>query len=107
MSPLLQTRFFGRQMLSSSSTSRARSSSLSPSLADRSRVFWLDRYGVPITIVCTKADQIDVVAEELGFGGPAGSGGKGATGGKGGWEERTDWIGQVLRLVALMRESTR
>lgn len=58
-------------------------------------------YGVPITIVCTKADQIDVVAEELGFGGPSGVGGKGI-GGKGGWEERTDWIGQVLRLVALM-----
>jgi dynein light intermediate chain 1 len=57
---------------------------------------------VPITIVCTKADQIDVVAEELGFGGgPAGSGAKGV-GGKGGWEERTDWINQVLRLVALM-----
>ena len=68
------------------------------------------RYGVPITIVCTKADQIDAVAEELGFGGgPAGGGGSGgkgggSTGGKGGWEERTDWIGQVLRLVALMRE---
>ncbi|KAL7410620.1 hypothetical protein BDY24DRAFT_170473 [Mrakia frigida] len=64
-------------------------------------------YGVPITIVCTKADQIDLVAEELGFGGPAAGGGsKGAGGGGGGkgggWEERTDWIGQVLRLVGLM-----
>lgn len=55
--------------------------------------------------MCTKADQIDAVAEEHGFGGgPVGSGGKGV-GGQGGWEERTDWIGQVLRLVALMRES--
>lgn len=62
------------------------------------------RNGVPITIVCTKADQIDVVAEELGFGGPTGSGGGKGVGGKGGWEERTDWIGQVLRLVSLMRE---
>lgn len=59
---------------------------------------------MPITIVCTKADQIDVVAEELGFGGASGSGGAGGggKGGKGSWEERTDWIGQVLRVIGLM-----
>lgn len=63
-------------------------------------------YGIPIFVVCTKADQIDLVAEELGFtaGGGASVGSQGKAG-KGGWEERTDWVGCVLRTVGLMCES--
>jgi dynein light intermediate chain 1 len=60
-------------------------------------------YGIPLFLVCTKSDQIDLVAEELGFtaGGGAALGGQGKAG-KGGWEERTDWVGCVLRTVGLM-----
>ncbi|ORX35111.1 dynein light intermediate chain-domain-containing protein [Kockovaella imperatae] len=48
----------------------------------------LNSHGVPIIVVCTKADLMDNVAEEMGM--------KGA-----GWEERTDWIQQVLRTICL------
>lgn len=44
--------------------------------------------GVPIVIVCTRADLMDKVGDEMGMKG-------------GGWEERTDWIQQVLRTVCL------
>jgi dynein light intermediate chain 1 len=44
--------------------------------------------GVPIVVVCTRADQMDAVGDEMGMKG-------------GGWEERTDWIQQVLRTVCL------
>ncbi|WWC57570.1 uncharacterized protein I303_100102 [Kwoniella dejecticola CBS 10117] len=48
----------------------------------------LNSHGIPITVVCTKADLIDSVGEEVGMKG-------------GGWEERTDWIQQVLRTICL------
>lgn len=44
--------------------------------------------GVPIVVVCTRADLMDSVGDEMGMKG-------------GGWEERTDWIQQVLRTVCL------
>ncbi|CAK9779848.1 unnamed protein product [Cutaneotrichosporon oleaginosum] len=44
--------------------------------------------GVPILVVCTRADLMDAVGDEMGMKG-------------GGWEERTDWIQQVLRTVCL------
>ncbi|KAL1407301.1 hypothetical protein Q8F55_006722 [Vanrija albida] len=48
----------------------------------------LNPHGVPIVVVCTRADQMDAVGDEMGMKG-------------GGWEERTDWIQQVLRTVCL------
>ncbi|WVQ82872.1 hypothetical protein IAT38_005008 [Cryptococcus sp. DSM 104549] len=48
----------------------------------------LNASGIPIIVVCTKADLMDSVAEEMGMKG-------------GGWEERTDWVQQVLRTVCL------
>ncbi|WWC90205.1 uncharacterized protein L201_005138 [Kwoniella dendrophila CBS 6074] len=48
----------------------------------------LNHSGILITVVCTKADLMDSVAEEIGVKG-------------GGWEERTDWIQQVLRTICL------
>lgn len=48
----------------------------------------LNTAGLPIMVVCTKADLMDNVGDEIGM--------KGA-----GWEERTDWIQQVLRTVCL------
>ncbi|WWC67332.1 uncharacterized protein I206_101240 [Kwoniella pini CBS 10737] len=48
----------------------------------------LNSHGIPITIVCTKADLIDSVGDEVGMKG-------------GGWEERIDWIQQVLRTICL------
>lgn len=53
----------------------------------------LNAAGVPIMVVCTKADLMDSVGEDVGM--------KGAS-----WEERTDWIQQVLRTVCLACEST-
>lgn len=54
--------------------------------------------GVPIVVVCSKADLID----EAGDNAPVG----GMVKGKGGeWEERTDGIMQVLRTVCLKCES--
>ncbi|KAK4688250.1 dynein cytoplasmic 1 light intermediate chain, partial [Tremellales sp. Uapishka_1] len=47
-----------------------------------------NKNGVPITIVCTKADLMDTTGDELGMKG-------------GGWEERTDWVQQVLRTISL------
>ncbi|BEJ13610.1 hypothetical protein CspHIS471_0307840 [Cutaneotrichosporon sp. HIS471] len=44
--------------------------------------------GVPIVVVCTRADLMDALGDEIGMKG-------------GGWEERTDWIQQVLRTVCL------
>ena len=55
--------------------------------------------GVPIVVVCTKADLIDEGNDIIGSG-PSGMGGM--VKGKGGeWEERTDSIMQVLRTVCL------
>ncbi|WVW81249.1 hypothetical protein I302_103240 [Kwoniella bestiolae CBS 10118] len=48
----------------------------------------LNSSGIPITVVCTRADLMDSVGEEVGMKG-------------GGWEERTDWIQQVLRTICL------
>ena len=48
----------------------------------------LNSAGIPIVVVCTKADLMDSAAEEIGMKG-------------GGWEERTDWIQQVLRTICL------
>ncbi|WRT63175.1 uncharacterized protein IL334_000078 [Kwoniella shivajii] len=48
----------------------------------------LNNSGLPITVVCTKADLMDTIGEEIGMKG-------------GGWEERTDWIQQVLRTICL------
>ncbi|KAJ4479193.1 dynein light intermediate chain-domain-containing protein [Lentinula aciculospora] len=53
--------------------------------------------GVPIIVVCTKADLIDEREE----GAPTGLGG-GMVKGKGGeWEERTDGVMQILRTICL------
>ncbi|RDX53841.1 dynein light intermediate chain [Lentinus brumalis] len=55
--------------------------------------------GVPIVVVCTKADLIDEGSDIIGSG-PSGMGGM--VKGKGGeWEERTDSIMQVLRTICL------
>ncbi|WVQ94127.1 hypothetical protein IAU59_001205 [Kwoniella sp. CBS 9459] len=48
----------------------------------------LNSAGIPIVVVCTKADLMDSGGDEIGMKG-------------GGWEERTDWIQQVLRTVCL------
>ncbi|KAJ3879617.1 hypothetical protein F5051DRAFT_484556, partial [Lentinula edodes] len=61
--------------------------------------------GVPIIVVCTKADLIDEREEGTanigGIGVPTGLGG-GMVKGKGGeWEERTDGIMQILRTICL------
>ncbi|KAK6904682.1 hypothetical protein I203_105498 [Kwoniella mangroviensis CBS 8507] len=53
----------------------------------------LNSSGIPITIVCTRADLMDSVGEEVGMKG-------------GGWEERTDWIQQVLRTICLAYGAT-
>ncbi|KAG9317814.1 dynein light intermediate chain-domain-containing protein [Chiua virens] len=55
--------------------------------------------GVPIIVVCTKADLIDEGSDLVG----AGASGMGAmVKGKGGeWEERTDGVMQVLRTICL------
>jgi Dynein light intermediate chain (DLIC) len=58
--------------------------------------------GVPIVVVCTKADLIDE-NNELAVG-PSGMGGM--VKGKGGeWEERTDTVMQVLRTICLKCEN--
>ncbi|KAK7054113.1 cytoplasmic dynein 1 light intermediate chain 1 [Favolaschia claudopus] len=55
--------------------------------------------GVPIIVVCTKADLFDEGGSDLGTGA---SGMGGMVRGKGGeWEERTDSIMQVLRTICL------
>ncbi|ORY26475.1 dynein light intermediate chain-domain-containing protein [Naematelia encephala] len=48
----------------------------------------LNQSGVPIIVVCTKADLMDTAGDEIGMKG-------------GGWEERTDWVQQVLRTICL------
>jgi dynein light intermediate chain 1 len=53
--------------------------------------------GVPIMVVCTKADLMDSAGDDAGMKGAA-------------WEEKTDWIQQVLRTVCLsckLSESSR
>lgn len=50
----------------------------------------LNHAGIPIVVVCSRADLMDVTGEEAGM--------------KGQWEERTDWIQQVLRTVCLACE---
>lgn len=61
--------------------------------------------GVPIVVVCTKADLIDEGNDIIGSG-PSGMGGM--VKGKGGeWEERTDSIMQVLRTICLKCSSRR
>ncbi|ELU45645.1 dynein 1 light intermediate chain [Rhizoctonia solani AG-1 IA] len=47
--------------------------------------------GLPIVVVCTKADQIDGTEDSVGLGMVKGKGGE--------WEERTDGIMQVLRTI--------
>ena len=55
--------------------------------------------GVPVLVICTKADLIDDNSDIVGTG-AAGMGGM--VKGKGGeWEERTDSIMQVLRTICL------
>lgn len=55
--------------------------------------------GVPVVVVCTKADLIDEGSNLIG---PGTSGMGGMVKGKGGeWEERTDSIMQVLRTICL------
>ncbi len=55
--------------------------------------------GVPIIVVCTKADKIDEEADIIGAGA---SGMGGMVKGKGGeWEERTDGVMQILRTICL------
>ncbi|KAG9103879.1 hypothetical protein FRC06_007276 [Ceratobasidium sp. 370] len=49
--------------------------------------------GLPIVVVCTKADQIDGTEDSVGLGMVKGKGGE--------WEERTDGIMQVLRTICL------
>jgi hypothetical protein len=60
--------------------------------------------GVPIVVVCTKADLIDEGSDLVG----AGASGMGAmVKGKGGeWEEQTDGIMQVLRTICLKCKSS-
>ena len=61
--------------------------------------FTLNPAGVPIIIVCTKADLIDDSTD--GFtGGPSGMGGMVKSKGPE-WEERTDSVMQVLRTICL------
>ena len=50
----------------------------------------LNSIGIPIIIVCSRADQMDKAGEEVGM--------------KGQWEEKTDWIQQVLRTISLACE---
>lgn len=58
--------------------------------------------GVPIVVVCSKADLIDEGNDVIGAGT---SGMGGMVKGKGGeWEERTDGIMQILRTVCLKCE---
>ena len=58
--------------------------------------------GVPIVVVCSKADLIDEGHDAVGVGA---SGMGGMVKGKGSeWEERTDSIMQVLRVVCLKCE---
>lgn len=55
--------------------------------------------GVPIIVICTKADLIDEGHDVIGAGA---SGMGGMVKGKGGeWEERTDGVMQVLRTICL------
>lgn len=55
--------------------------------------------GIPIVVVCTKADLIDEGADAVGA---AASGMGGMVKGKGGeWEERTDGVMQILRTICL------
>lgn len=44
--------------------------------------------GIPIIVVCTKADLMDHAGDEAGMKGAA-------------WEEKTDWVQQVLRTICL------
>ncbi|KIK63873.1 hypothetical protein GYMLUDRAFT_40961 [Collybiopsis luxurians FD-317 M1] len=66
--------------------------------------------GIPIIVVCTKADLIDENAQGAGVGGMGGTMGPTGAGsitggmvkGKGGeWEEKTDGIMQILRTICL------
>ena len=58
--------------------------------------------GVPIIVVCTKADLVDDLSDNV-VGGVSGMGGM--VKGKGSeWEEQTDGIMQVLRVVCLKCE---
>lgn len=48
----------------------------------------LNKCGIPIIVVCTRSDLMDQSGEEVGLKG-------------GGWEERIDWVQQVLRTICL------
>lgn len=48
----------------------------------------LNKHGIPIMVVCTKADLMDSCSELIGM--------KGAI-----WEERCDWAQQVIRTICL------
>lgn len=64
-------------------------------------VFTHNASGVPIIVVCTKADRIDDDLAAAGMGGGLG----GVVKSKGAdWEERTDGIMQVLRTICLKCE---
>lgn len=59
--------------------------------------------GIPIIVLCTKADLIDESGDPVG-GGTSGMGGM--VKGKGGeWEEQTDSVMQVLRTICLKCKS--
>lgn len=86
-----------------------------------------NKCGIPIVITCTKADRIDSTGDRMiskglvsgkGYmsssareGGGGGGGGKGEGEGEEGgdlnwtWDERVDWVQQMLRTVALKCES--
>ena len=65
--------------------------------------FTSNTFGVPIIVVCTKADLIDDNSDIAGGAGGMG----GMVKSKGGeWEERTDGVMQVLRTICLKCKST-
>lgn len=52
----------------------------------------LNSHGIPIIVVCTKADLMESKADAAGMKGSA-------------WEERCDWAQQVIRTICLSCES--
>jgi hypothetical protein len=63
--------------------------------------------GIPIIIVVTKSDRIDSVGDEMIQKGLISGKGIGGGGERGwAWDERVDWVQQMLRCVALKCESS-